>query len=159
MDFWNSNIVATVTGAIVGGIIAIIASSITYYWQRKDTERKEIRENFKYKAELRADRSLDVRDKRVEIINVVFCSYKVVLDKNGFADISYSEKITDFTKLKQAVIYLENIGKSDINELEIAVANPKNTALFEKSSIETFANNGSISYGVLFDDKIRPGRL
>ena len=54
MDFWNSNIVATITGAIVGGLIAIVASIVTYRMQRKDAEKKEIRENFKHKAELLA---------------------------------------------------------------------------------------------------------
>ena len=35
MVFWNNNIVATITGAIVGGLIAIAASVITYRLQRK----------------------------------------------------------------------------------------------------------------------------
>ena len=61
MDFWNSNIIAT----LVGGLIAIIASSITYHMQRKDAERKEIRENFKHKAELLASDGANIPSEKL----------------------------------------------------------------------------------------------
>ena len=48
MDFWNSNFVSAVTG----GLIIIAASIVTYRLQRKNAEKKKIRENFKNKAEL-----------------------------------------------------------------------------------------------------------
>ena len=79
MEFWNNNIIATVTGAIVGGVIAIIASGVTHHWQRKDAERREIRENFKHKAELLASDGANVPNEKLydsQNINVLFCSYE-----------------------------------------------------------------------------------
>lgn len=162
MDFWNSNIVATITGAIVGGLIAIIASIITHCMQRKDAEEKENRENFKHKAELLAFDSLSIPSEKLydaQNIDVLFCSYQINIGKSGVIGIKYPKSICNPKSLKRHSIYLENIGDSDINELEIAVENPKNNALLEKDSIEEYAAKGRVKYGVLLDRKIRKGEV
>lgn len=96
MDFLNNNVASTIIGAIVGGIIAIIAGDITCRRQRKDVKEKEDRENFK--------------------------KNKAKPNKNGFIDTEISKAYSNKEKLKHEIIYLENIGRSDINELEIAIA-------------------------------------
>lgn len=162
MDFWNSNIVATVTGAIIGGFIAMAASSITYRRQRKDAEKKEIRENFKYKAELLASDGANIPSKKLydaKNINAIFCSYQANLNKRGEVTVRYPKGIHNSKELKRHTIFLENIDDSDINELEIAVENPKKNALIEKNYIDEFITKGLVNYSILLDRKIRKGEI
>lgn len=162
MDFWNSNIVATVTGAVIGGFIAMTASSITYRRQRKDAEKKEIRENFKHKAELLASDGVNIPNEKLydaKNINAVFCSYRASLNKRGEVTVRYPKGIHNSKELKHHTIFLENIGDSDINELEIAVENPKKNALIEKNYIDEFITKGLVNYGILLDRKIRKGEI
>lgn len=153
MDFWNSNIVAT----LVGGLIAIIASSITYRMQRKDAERKEIHENFKNKAELSINEWFKVNGDNVKEIYAIPCPYTAKLNDNGLVDTEIPKLYSNKGKLKREIIYLENIGKSDINELEIAIADPKNAAILNAETAKDFIENSYISYGVKLDRKIRIG--
>lgn len=162
MDFWNSNIVATTTGALVGGLIAIIASSITYHRQRKDAERKEIRENFKHKAELLASDGANIPSEKLydaQNIDALFCSYQASLNKEGEVTVRYPKGIHNSKELKRHTIFLENIGDSDINELEIAVESTKKNVLIEKNYIDEFVTKGLVNYGILLDRKIRKGEI
>lgn len=153
MDFWNSNFVSAVTG----GLIAIAASIVTYRLQRKDAEKKEIRENFKNKAELSVNECFKVNGDNVREISVIPCPYKAKLNKDEFIDTEISKVYSNKQKLKHEIIYLENIGKSDINELEVAIADPKNRAILNAETSSDFISNGLISYGVMLDRKIRVG--
>ena len=157
MDFWNNNIVATVTGALVGGLIAMTASGITYRMQRKDAEKKEIRENFKHKAELTVNEWFKDNGDNVKEIYVIPCPYIAKLNNEGFVDTEIPKVYSNKEKLKREIIYLENIGKSDINELEVAIADPKNCAILNAKTSSDFIGNGLISYGVMLDRKIRVG--
>ena len=162
MDFWNSNIVATTTGALVGGLIAIIASSITYHRQRKDAERKEIRENFKHKAELLASDGANIPSEKLydaQNVDALFCSYQASLNKEGEVTVRYPKGIHNSKELKRHTIFLENIGDSDINELEIAVESTKKNVLIEKNYIDEFVTKGLVNYGILLDRKIRKGEI
>ena len=158
MDFWNSNIIAT----LIGGLIAIIASSITYHMQRKDAERKEIRENFKHKAELLVSDGANIPSEKLydaQNINALFCSYQAILNKEGELTVKYPKGIHNSKELKRHTIFLENIGDSDINELEIAVESPKKNVLIEKNYIDEFVTKGLVNYGILLDRKIRKGEI
>lgn len=161
MDFWNSNIVATITGAIIGGLIAIIASIVTYRMQQKDAERKEIRENFKHKAEFFAPDSFNVPSEKLHSakeIDVVLCPYKVCLHNNGIK-VKYPTLVNSLGSLKCSTIFLENIGESAVNSLEIAVGDPKNFALIKRDNIENAVEEGFVSYGFLSDWKVRQGDI
>ena len=153
MDFWNSNFVSAVTG----GLIAIAASIVIYRLQRKDAEKKEIRENFKNKAELSVNECFKVNGDNVREIHVIPCPYKAKLNKDGFIDTEISKVYSNIEELKREIIYLENIGKSDINELEIAIADPENAAILNAKTANDFIKKGLISYGVKLDRKIRIG--
>lgn len=153
MDFWNSNFVSAVTG----GLIAIAASIVTYRLQRKDAEKKEIRENFKNKAELSINEWFKDNYYNTKEICVIPCPYIAKLNNEGFIDIEIPKVYSNIEKLKCEIIYLENIGKSDINELEIAIADPKNAAILNAKTANNFIKKGLISYGVKLDRKIRIG--
>ncbi len=60
-------------------------------------------------------------------------------------------------KLKHEIIYLENIEKSDVNELEVVIADPKNCAILNAETSSDFISNGLIIYSVMLDRKIRVG--
>ena len=162
MDFWNSNIVATVVGAIVGGVIAIIAGDIAYRRQRKDAEKKERWECFKHKGELDVSNGAEIPNEKIynaQNMHVIFCSYNVILDKDGEIAVSYPKGISNSKQLKHQIVYFENIGDSDINELEIAVESPKSTVLIEKNDIDKYVKSGVVNYGILLDRKIRKGEV
>lgn len=157
MEFWNNNIVATITGAIVGGLIAIAASIVTYRMQRKDAEKKEIRENFKHKAELDYDEWFEDNGGNAKCLEVILCTYEASLDKYDDVDISYPPGLKNIKNLKKKYYYFENIGESDINELEVAVSNPKMTALLPVKLADEFLKDNVINYRVWLDEKIRKG--
>lgn len=157
MDFWNSNIVATIAGTVVGGLIAAIASNITYRMQQKDAEKKELRENFKQKAELAVNEWFEHNGCNVKEMHVIPCPYDAKLDSDGLVGTKIPKIYSNIEKLKRKVIFLENIGRSDINELEIAITNPKNTAILNAKTANEFVKKGFISYGVKLDRKIRIG--
>ena len=108
MDFLNNNVVSTIIGAIVGGIIAIIAGDIAYHRQRKDTEEKEVRENFKNKAELSINECFIVNGDNIREICIIPCPYKAKLNKNGFIDTEISKVYSNKEKLKPKSRILKN---------------------------------------------------
>ena len=128
MDFLNSN----VASAIVGGIIAIVAGDIMYRRQKRDDKKREMRENFKHKAELHTEKFFDARNKEVKKKQIIVCSYGPKLDRNGEVICALPKGIKETAKLEKEYVYLENIGETDINELEIAVMDSKGYVVYDK---------------------------
>ena len=73
--------------------------------------------------------------------------------------VRYPKGIHNSKELKRHTIFLENIGDSDINELEIAVESTKKNVLIEKNYIDEFVTKGLVNYGILLDRKIRKGEI
>ena len=156
MDSSISSIVAAVVGAIIGGAIAIISGEITYRRQRRDNIEREQRENFKHKAELNTNEWFEARGNNIKMISVTCCSYEPSL-VGGEIEINYSKEIVKSIRTSREIVYLENIGESDINEIEIATIDPKYYALFDERNTDNHIKNKTIKYGVDFNERVRPG--
>ena len=158
IDFLNNNAgFAAILGVIVGWILSSLTSFILYRRQKKDDEEKDQKERFKHKAEFIYNQWSRDNGDNTKRLEVIFCTYKPSMEKAGEINIAYPKNLSNKTKLKTEYFYFENIGESDINELEVAVSNPKTTALIPENNKATFIKNGIISYGVLLDQKIRKG--
>ena len=158
LDFLNNNTgLVAILGVIVGWLLSSASSKRLYERQKKDAIEKERREIFSQKAVLYSSCNFKAKTNNIRRISAVMCSYEATLNSGGEVDVILPKEIGDYKNLKRKVIYLENIGKSDINALEVAVASPKHAALILVSSAKTYAKEGSISYGVSDDRTIRPG--
>lgn len=142
-----------VIGAIVGGTIALIGNAINRHYNKKDEVEKDRKERFKQKAELYIDKNPKTNADTVKM-EVIFTEYNAKLDKNGYAEIIYPKEHKN-NNYKEVTLYLKNIGSADINELEIAVATPENTALLNKTVPINFIEHDYVSYGVSTEDKVR----
>lgn len=114
--------------------------------QNNNSSFSAIAEGFKNKAELLVNESFRVDGDNVRELSVVLCSYNVEIDKNGFVKINIPKEYSSVEVVKKKIIYLENIGESDINGLEVASADSKNVALISRSNIKKFVKNGEVSF-------------
>lgn len=163
LDFLNNNAgFVAILGVIVGWALSSLTSLILYRIRKKDAEEKDIKERFKHKGEFLASDGMNIPDEKVyyiKNIDALFCSYKVSLSKNNEITIGFPKGISNIKKLKHHMVYIENTGESDINELEITVESPKHYMLIEKNHIEEYAEKGLANYGILLDRKIRKGEV
>lgn len=158
LDFLNNNSgLVAILGVIVGWLLSSVSNKRLYKQQKRDELEKEKRESFNHKAVLYNDYGFKVKANNVRKLGVVICSYEAKLNDSGEIDIILPKEVNDYKKLKKEVFYLKNIGKTDIDTLEVAAASPKHTALIKASSARTYVKEGYISYGVLDDRRIRPG--
>ena len=163
LDFLKNNAgLVAILGVIVGWGLSSLTSLFLYRRQKKDDEEKDRKERFKHKGELLASDGMSIPNEKIynaKNLNALFCSYKANLNINGEVDVEFPKGINNIKKLKHHMVYLENIGESDINELEIAVESPKHHVLIEKNHIEEYVKKGLVNYGILLDRKIRKGEV
>ena len=157
LGFFNNNPgLISALGVLVGSI-SLIVSCLIYKMQKDDDFKKEKRERFERKAELSVNEDFIVKGNNAKELHIIPCPYSVRLGKDGYIYTAISKRYADKNKLQCDIIYLENTGKSDIYELGIATADPKNTALLEVKVAEEYIKEGYISYGIMLDRKIRVG--
>lgn len=158
LDFLNNNSgLVAILGVVVGWLLSTLSDRKMYKRQKKDELEKEFRERFKEKAEFITNEVVDLRKCHAEDLYVVLSSYEANLDKYGEVVTKLPKDIASSDKLKCVILYLENVGNSGVNELDIAVANPKTTALIEKDHISRYSKKGYISYSVSLDRKLLVG--
>lgn len=158
LDFLNNNAgLVAILGVIVGWALSSLTSLFLYRRQKKDDAEKEIKERFKHKAELDYDEWFEDNGDNAKCLEVILCTYEASLDKYDDVDISYPSGLKNIKNLKKKYYYFENIGESDINELEVAVSNPKMTALLPVKLADEFLKDNVINYRVWLDEKIRKG--
>ena len=157
LGFFNNNPgLISALGVLVGSI-SLIVSCLIYKMQKDDDFKKEKRERFERKAEHSVNEDFIVKGNNAKELHIIPCPYSVRLGKDGYVYTAIPKRYADKNKLQCDIIYLENTGKSDIYELGIATADPKNTALLEVKVAEEYIKEGYISYGVMLDRKIRAG--
>ncbi len=128
-----------------------------YKRQKKDNVEKEIKEHFKHKAELDYNEWFEDNGNNIKQLEAILCTYEVSLDKYDDVDITYPSGLKDKKNLKKQYYYFENIGESGINGLEVAVSNPKMTALLPTKLTDEYSKDNVIDYRVWLDEKIRKG--
>lgn len=158
IDFLNDNPgIVALLGVVLGWFLSTMSSERAYKRQKRDERSKEYRECFRNKAELVI--SNDLSDNRgVEVLNVILCPYDVGLEDDGRIYTKIPDEYLDINNLKKTTIRFSNIGKADINELEIATADPKNIMLLDVNLMGKKVNSDYVGYGSILDKKVRVGR-
>lgn len=160
LDFLNSNAgFVAILGVIVGWALSSMTTLILYRRQKKDNEEKDVKERFRHKAEFIYSQRLKNEGGDIRRLEATFCTYQPSIGKDNTIEVTYPKELLDRTKTKTKYFYFENIGEADVNELEVAVSNPKATALILEINKSSFVKDGAISYGVSLDQKVRKGEV
>lgn len=160
LDFLNSNAgFVAILGVIVGWALSSMTTLILYRRQKKDNEEKDVKERFRHKAEFIYSQRFKNERGDIKRLEVTFCTYQPSIGKDDMVEVTYPKELLSRNKMKTEYFYFENIGESDVNELEVAVSNPKATALILEINKSSFVKDGAISYGVSLDQKVRKGEV
>lgn len=144
--------IPSLAGAIIGGFISAFTTCLLYRAQRKDAYKKEIARHCELRGEFKVDPLAEDND-LVPHIKTIFTSYKMKRGKNGL-DFILPKSLKNTKQLKTKYIYLRNIGKSTINQLDICVASPDKCMLIPEDSINDYVSKGLASFSVLEDTRI-----
>lgn len=158
LDFLNNNQgLVAILGVVVGWLLSSLSERRLYKRQKEDALDKERRDRFSRKAEFSVNESFIVKGDNAKEIHIILCPYTAAIDKDGFVSTTISKDYANKNMLSYDVIYLENVGESDVNELEIATIDPKNAALLDAENARGYIKEGYISYGVMLDRRIQKG--
>ncbi len=158
-NYINKNsFLATLIGIIVGWILNFIS---TAYFNRKSENRKqkeklenEKKKNFENKPEL----YIEKEDNNLDISMEIFITpFNIKYDENNNYEIIYPKGIKNKNKHDFKDVIIKNIGKSDIECLDIVSTNKKSIVLTDYSFLETLVDNKSVWYSCCYDRKIRVG--
>jgi len=158
-DYINDNsFLATIIGIIVGWILNFIS---TMYFHKKEVKQK-IKENirlekqkqFENKPELYIEK--DNMDKDVDI-EIFLGTFEVRYNNNKEYKIIYSDSIKNKNNHDFKDIVIKNIGKSDIDCLDIVSNNKRGIILTDYSSLNSLVDDEYVWYSYCYDKKIRVG--
>lgn len=121
--------------------------------KRKELIQKEKQLKFENKPELYVCK--EIKRKKVDI-EIFLAPFKVERHRNDY-DIVYSEKLKNKVNYEYKDIIVENIGKSDINFLDIISTNKKSLSLISYNSLDTLLDYKGVFYNYCYDRKIRVG--
>lgn len=158
-DYINGNsFLSTIIGIIIGWILNFIS---TLYFnkkeenrRRKEFEREERKNSFENKPELCFVKNK--KNKKVDI-EIFLGTFEVHYDEKKDYKIVYSKNIKDKNNHEFKDIIVKNIGKSDIDCLNIISTNKKGVILITYNLLEMLVNNESVWYSCCYDRKIRVG--
>lgn len=158
LDFINNN-------AGVLSLITLVVTIVSQYamnkserrYKEKQENKKEKKLQYENKGEFIVDNKVN-NDGTIPHIELIMTDFEVKLTKNKEdVDFFYSKDILNKKKYKHIVIYLKNIGKSDIKYLDICVTSQKHTMLCDKELISIYVKNKSVNYNYTFDRKVLKG--
>lgn len=156
-DYINNNsFLATIIGIIVGWILNFIS---TLYFNKKDekqrkkeNELKEKQKQFENKPELIIENAMNKSNIDMEIF---IGTFKIKYDEKRKYEIVYSKGIKNKNNHDYKDVVIKNIGKSDIECLDIISTNKRNVILYDYKSLENIVDNKSVWYSYCYDRKIR----
>lgn len=156
-DYINTNsFLATIIGIIVGWLLNFLT---TKYFRKedkkekiKDLNRKEKQEQFENKPELYIG---EIKGHSNVDIEVFIGTFETKYDENKNYEIIYSKNIKNKKNHDYKDIVVKNIGKSDINCLDIISTNKRSIILTDYNALDTLVDNQSVWYSFCYDRKIR----
>ena len=157
-DYINSNsFLTTIIGVIIGSIITSFTTIYVSSKDRKERKKEELlkekRRQYENKAELKI---ISVNDNNNNPDMEVFLAPFKVDYSNGFKNfqIVYPKDIKDRTKHKYKEFIIKNVGKSDINELDICATFKNHNVLVNYESLDTMVDEKVVDYSYCYDKKI-----
>ena len=161
-DYINGNsFLTTIMGVIIGSIITsftkIYVSSKDRKERKKEELLKEKRRQYENKAELKIISVNDNSNNKPDI-EVFLVPFNVDYT-NGFKnfEIVYPKDIKDRTKHKYKEFIIKNVGKSDINELDICATFKNHNALVNYKLLDMVVDEKIVDYNSCYDRKIMKG--
>lgn len=156
-DYINSNsFLATMIGIIIGWILNFISTMYFHKREekqkRKEVTRLEKKKQFENKPELHIEKNNKSKDADIEIF---LGTFKVEYNENKEYKIIYSENIKNKNNHDFKDVIIKNIGKSDIDYLDIVSTNKKEIILIDYSSLNNLVDNECVWYSYCYDKKIR----
>lgn len=154
IDFINNNaIVASLITLTITTITQIVFRKSDRKYSEKQDNKKERKEQFLNKAEMHIeDKQWD--SKETPDIFLFMTDFKAVVNTDKEVEFHYSNNVLKKNKYKHLRFYMKNIGKADINQLDICVTAQKNTMLCDIDSVKTFVDNKFVNYSYCYDRKI-----
>ena len=161
-DYINNNsFLTTIIGVIVGSIIASFTTIYVSSKDRKERKKEELlkerRRQYENKAELKIISVNDNSNNKPDI--EVFLAPFNVDYTNGFKnfEIVYPKDIKDRTKHKYKEFIIKNVGKSDINELDICATFKNHNVLVNYKLLDMVVDEKIVDYNSCYDRKIMKG--
>lgn len=161
-DYINGNsFLTTIIGVIIGSIITSFTTIYVSSKDRKERKKEELlkekRRQYENKAELKIISVNDNSNNKPDI--EVFLAPFNVDYTNGFKnfEIVYPKDIKDRTKHKYKEFIIKNVGKSDINELDICATFKNHNALVNYKLLDMVVDEKIVDYNSCYDRKIMKG--
>lgn len=161
-DYINGNsFLTTIIGVIIGSIITSFTTIYVSFKDRKERKKEELlkekRCQYENKAELKIISVNDNSNNKPDI--EVFLAPFNVDYTNGFKnfEIVYPKDIKDRTKHKYKEFTIKNVGKSDINELDICATFKNHNALVNYKLLDMVVDEKIVDYNSCYDRKIMKG--
>lgn len=159
-DYIDGNsFLATTIGIAIGWLLNVISTLFFNMWNQFDKKRarkeRVERENFKNKPEIicfeakkkgKIDASLFVG-----VVNIKFYS------KHNYV-VNYSKTICNKDRHAYKDYIFKNIGKSDINMLDIVSTDKRLFFVIDYDSLDSLVKDKSLWYDFCYDQKIRVGQ-
>ena len=159
LNFINENaIVASLIVLFITIIKDIIFKKNDRRYNEKQKNKDESKEQFLNKAELHIeDKQWDSKEK--PDISLFMTDFKPSINDNDDVEFHYSKDVLKKEKYKHLKFYVKNIGKADINQLDICVTSQKSTMLCDVDSIKSLVDNKFICYSYCYDRKIQKNEV
>ena len=158
-DYINGNsFLTTIIGVIIGSIITSFTTIYVSSKDRKERKKEELlkekRRQYENKAELKIISVNDNSNNKPDI-EVFLAPFKVDYS-NGFKNfqIVYPKDIKDRTKHKYKEFIIKNVGKSDINELDICATFKNHNVLVNYKLLDMVVDEKFVDYNSCYDRKI-----
>lgn len=170
---------AAILSAIISGVLALLVATkkIQYYHRKDEADRKEReskekrereeREMLKKDARMFRRPELEIKKHYKEQEGTVLGKYdlevyfdeflNVEVDGFGGVNANFHKDVLDKSKHFSVVYELENIGKTDIDNLTIMTSHKRTKFLTNLSSLESHVKNGLLSYSATLDKRIKVG--
>ena len=156
-DYINSNsFLATLIGIVVGWILNFIS---TMYFnkkeekqRKKEIERQERQKQFENKPELFIENTTCKFNIDMEIF---IGTFDVKYNEGKKYKIVYPKSIKNKDNHDYKDIVIKNIGKSDIDCLDIISTNKRGIILCDYELLDNLVDNESVWYSYCYDKKIR----
>lgn len=158
-DYINNNtFLATIIGIVLGWLLNFIS---TMYFHKKDKHekqqelnRKEKQKHFENKPELYICKEDEQQNADIEIF---LAPFQTKYDKNNNYEIVYSKNLKNKKNHEYKDVTVKNIGKSDINSLDIISTDKRVLSLISYDNLDNLLDNKYVWYNYCYDRKIRPG--
>ena len=140
------------------GIMSLLGVLLGWKLNNLSNEKLELKKEKQKQFENKPELYIEKEDKDLEVSLEVFVgTFNVKYDENENYEIVYPKDICNKKKHEYKDVVIKNIGKSDIECLDIASADKRRVILTNYDSLESLVKHKAVYYSECYDKKIRAG--